>query len=159
MNESHLYPPSTQETNEVTTFYCLDHQHPQARKPEQLPYTKTVGMNSITILAQESHTSELQDPTSTNSMERVSHRTMSPQSKIQTKNLFYQDHGHQNQAEVKHQPAHLSLTRISAALPHHQTKTPPPSPDTDDLHHQTNIALASLLFSRNNNRPHQIWRL
>jgi hypothetical protein len=29
--------------------------------------------------------------------------------------------------------------------------TPPPDPDTEDLHHQTNIALVSLLFARNNN--------
>jgi hypothetical protein len=38
-------------------------------------------------------------------------------------------------------------------------RTPPPEPDTEDLHHQTNIVLASLLFAKNNNRPHQIWRL
>jgi hypothetical protein len=49
--------------------------------------------------------------------------------------------------------------KISAGLPHHQTKTPPPNPDIEDLHHQTNIALASLLFSKNNNHPQQIWRL
>jgi hypothetical protein len=61
--------------------------------------------------------------------------------------------------DYPHKPAHLSLTKISAGLPHHQTKTPPPDPDTEDLHHQTNIALASLLFARNNNRPQQIWRL
>jgi hypothetical protein len=79
--------------------------------------------------------------------------------KTQTKNPSYQGQHHQNQAEVKHQPAHSLLTRISAGLPHHQTKTPPPSPDIDDLHHQTNIALASLLLSRNNNHPQQIWRL
>src|SRR5580693_9482081 len=159
MNESHLYPPLTQETNKVTTSYCSDHQHPQARKPEQSLYTTIVGMSSITILAQENHTLESQDPTSTNSTERTSHQTTNLQSKTQTKNPSYQGPSHQNQAEAKHQPAHLSLMRISAALPHHQTKTPPPSPDIDDLHHQTNIALASLLLSRNNNHPHQIWRL
>jgi hypothetical protein len=159
MNESHLYPPLTQETNKVTTSYCSDHQHPQARKPEQSLYTTIVGMSSITILAQENHTLESQDPTSTNSTERTSHQTTNLQSKTQTKNPSYQGPSHQNQAEAKHQPAHLSLTKISAALPHHQTKTPPPSPDIDDLHHQTNITLASLLLSRNKNRPHQIWRL
>jgi hypothetical protein len=58
-----------------------------------------------------------------------------------------------------HQPAHLSLMRISAGLPHHQTKTPPPSPNIDNLRHQTHTALASLLFCRNNNRPQQTWRL
>jgi hypothetical protein len=116
-------------------------------------------MSSTTIPAQESHTSESQDPTSTNSTEKVSHQTTNPQLKNQTKNLSYPDHSHWNQAKAKHQPAHSLLTRISAALPHHQTKTPPPSPNIDDLHHQTNIALALLLFCKNNNRPHQIWRL
>jgi hypothetical protein len=53
----------------------------------------------------------------------------------------------------------LLLTKISAGLPHHQTKTPPLSPDIDDLCHQTHTALASLLFCKNNNRPQQIWRL
>jgi hypothetical protein len=139
--------------------YCLDHQCPQARKPEQLPYTTIVGTSSTMILAQESHTSESQDPTSTNSTEKASHQTTNLQSKIQTKNLSYRDQNHQNQAEAKHQPAHLSLTKISASLPHHQTKTPPPSPDINDPHHQTNIALASLLFCRNNNHPQQIWQL
>jgi hypothetical protein len=28
-----------------------------------------------------------------------------------------------------------------------------------DIHHQTHIALASLLFTKNNNQPQQIWRL
>jgi hypothetical protein len=159
MSESHLYPPLTQEINEVTTSYCSDHQHLQDRKPEQLPYTKIVGTSLTTIPAQESHTSESQDPTSTSLTERASHQTTNPQSKIQTKNLSYQDRNHQSLVEAKHQPAHLSLTRISATLPHHQTRTPALSPDIDDLHHQTNIALASLLFCRNNNHPHQIWRL
>jgi hypothetical protein len=111
------------------------------------------------IPAQESHTLESQDPTSTSSTERVSHQTTNPQSKIQTKNLSYRDQNHWSLVEAKHQPAHLSLTRISAALPHHQTRTLPLSPDIDNLHHQTNIALASLLFCKNNNCPHQIWRL
>jgi hypothetical protein len=118
-----------------------------------------VGTSSTTILAQGNRTLESQDPTSTNSTERTSPQTMNLQLRTQTKNPSYQGPSHQNQAEVKHQRAHLSLTRISAALPHHQTKTPPPSPDIDDLHHQTNITLASLLLSKNNNRPHQIWRL
>jgi hypothetical protein len=139
--------------------YCLDHQHPQARKPEQLPYTTIVGTSLNTILNQKDHILDSQGPTSTNSTEKTSHQTTNPQSKTQTKNPSYQDPSHPNQAELRRQPAHSSLMRISAGLPHHQTKTPPPSPDIDDLHHQTNIALASLLLSRNNNRPHQIWRL
>jgi hypothetical protein len=57
------------------------------------------------------------------------------------------------------QPAHLSLTKMSAGLPHHRTKTPPPSPDINNLRHQTHTVLASLLFCKNNNRPQQIWRL
>jgi hypothetical protein len=140
-------------------FYYSDPQHPQARKPEQSLCTKNVGTNSTTILTQESHTLESQDPTSTNSMEKASHQITNLQSKTQTKNLSYQDQNHPNQVKTKHQPAHSSLTKILAGLPHHQTRTPPPEPDTEDLHHQTNIALASLLFTKNNNRPHQIWRL
>jgi hypothetical protein len=161
MNRSHLYQHLTQGTNEDTMSYCLDHQHLQARKPEQSPYTKTVGTNSTMTPAQRNHTLESQDPTSTSSTEKISHQTMNPQLNTRTKNLSYQDQNHPNQAKMKypHNPVHLSLTRISAGLPHHQTRTPPPNPDTEDLHHQTNIALASLLFAKNNNQPQQIWRL
>jgi hypothetical protein len=141
--------------------YYLDHQLLQARRPEQLPYTKTIGTNSTMTPAQRNHILESQDPTSTSSTEKASHQTTKPQSNTQTKNLSYQDRNHPNQAKTKypHKPAHLSLMRISAGLPHHQMRTPPPEPDTKDLHHQTNIALASLLFTKNNNRPQQIWQL
>jgi hypothetical protein len=143
------------------TSYCLDHQHLQARKPEQLPYTKIAGTNSITTPAQGNHTSESQDPTFTNTTEKVSHQITKSQSNTQTKNPSYQDQHPPNQAKTNcsHKPTHSSLTKISAGLPHHRTRTPPPEPDTEDLHHQTNIALASLLFARNNNRPQQIWQL
>jgi hypothetical protein len=159
MNGSHSYRLSTQGTNKDTTSYYSDPQHLWARKPERSPYTKTVGTNLITILAQESHTLESQDPTSMNSTEKAFHQTTNLQSNTQMKNLSCQDQDHPNQAKTKHQPAHSLLTKISAGLPHHQMRTPPPEPDTEDLHHQTNIALASLLFARDNNRPHQIWRL
>jgi hypothetical protein len=119
------------------------------------------GMNSNTILAQRSHTSGSQDPTYTNLMEKASHQTEKQQLNHQTTSLPYQDLNHPNPAKTNypHQPAHSSLTRISAGLPHHQTRTPTPDPDTDDLHHQTHTVLASLLFCKNNNRPYQIWHL
>jgi hypothetical protein len=118
-------------------------------------------MNSTTILEQEGHTSESRDPTSTNSTEKVSHQTEKQQSNHQTTSPRYSDPTHLYPAKTNqlHQPAHLSLTKISAGLPHHQTKTPPPSPDIDDLRHQTHTVLASLLFCRNNKRPQQIWHL
>src|SRR5580693_8810220 len=94
-------------------------------------------------------------------MEKVSHQTEKRPLNHQTTSPLYQDLDHLYPAKTNqlHQPAHLLLTRISAGLPHHQTKTPPPSPDIDDLCHQTHTALASLLFCKNNNRPQQIWRL
>jgi hypothetical protein len=94
-------------------------------------------------------------------MEKASHQITKLQLNTQTKNLSYQDPNHPSQAKMEypHKPAHSSLMRISAGLPHHQMRTPPPEPDTEDLHHQTNIALASLLFAKNNNQPQQIWRL
>jgi hypothetical protein len=141
--------------------YCLDHQHLQTRRPEQSLYTKIVGTNLIMIPTRENHTSESQDPTSTNTMEKVSHQIAKSQLNTRTKNPSYQDQHHLNQVKTNypHKPAHSSLTKISADLPHHQTRTPPPNPDTEDLRHQTNIALASLLFARNNNHLQQIWRL
>jgi hypothetical protein len=141
--------------------YCSDHQHLQIRKPEQSHYTKIAGMNLTTTPAQRNHTSGSQGPTSTNTTEKVSHQIANPQSNIQTKNPPYQDQHHPSQAKTDypHKPAHSSLTKISAGLPHHQTRTPPPDPDTEDLGHQTYIALASILFAKNNNRPQQIWRL
>jgi hypothetical protein len=113
------------------------------------------------IPAQGSHTLESLDPTSTNSTEKVSHQIMKSWSNIWMKNPSYQDQHHLNQVKTKypHNPTHSLLTRISAGLPHHQTRTPPLEPNTEDLHHQTNITLASLLFARNNNCPQQIWRL
>jgi hypothetical protein len=133
--------------------YYSDHQRPQARKPEQSPYMKIVGTSSTTIPAQGNPTSESQDPISTNLTERVSHQIMKPQSNTQMKNPSCQDPNHPNQAKMMypHKPAHLSLTKTSAGLPHHRTRTPPPDPDIEDLYHQTNITLASLLLSRNNN--------
>src|SRR5580693_1526025 len=94
-------------------------------------------------------------------MEKVSHQTEKRPLNHQTTSPLYQDLDHLYPAKTNqlHQPAHLLLTRISAGLPHHQTKTPPPSPDIDDLCHQTHTALASLLFCKNNNRPQQVWRL
>jgi hypothetical protein len=161
MNGSHSYQLLIQGTNEDTTSYYSDPQHLRIRKPEQSPYTKIVGTSSTTIPAQRSHTLESQDPTSTNSTEKVSCQTEKSQSKTQIKNLPCQDLSHLNQAKMTypHKPTHSSLMRISAGLPHHQARMSPPSPDIEDLHHQTNIALASLLFAKNNNRPQQIWRL
>ena len=157
---SHSYQHLIRETNEDMTSSYSDPQHTQDRRPEQLPYTKDGGTSSTMTPEQKNHTLESNDSTSTNSTEKVSHQITNPQSSsTQTKNLPYQDPNRQNHAKMiyQHSPAHLSLTRISASLPHHQTKTPPPNPNIDDLHHQTNIALASLLFSRNNNHPQQIW--
>src|SRR5580693_4827992 len=110
------------------------------------------GTNLTTILAQGSRTSGSQDPTSTNSTEKVSCQTEKQPLNHQTTSPPYPDPNHPNPAKTNlpHQPAHLSLTKISAGLPHHQTKTPPPSPDIDDLRHQTHTALASLLFCKNN---------
>jgi hypothetical protein len=143
------------------TSYCSDHQRLQTRKPEQSRYMKIAGTNLTTTPAQRNHTLGLQGPTSTNTMEKVSHQIAKSQSNIQTRNPPYQDQRHLSQAKMDypHKPAHSSLTKISAGLPHHQTRTPPPDPDTKDLHHQTHIALASILFAKNNNRPQQIWRL
>jgi hypothetical protein len=161
MNELHSYRHSTLGTNEDTTSYCSDHQHRQTRKPEQSRYTKIAGTNLTTIPAQRNHTSGLQGPTSTNTMEKVSHQIAKSQLNIQTKNPPYQDQHHPSQAKMDypHKPTHLSLTKRSAGLPHHQMRTPPPDPDTKDLCHQTYIALASILFAKNNNRLQQIWQL
>jgi hypothetical protein len=143
------------------TSYYSDHQHPQTRKPEQSLYMKIAGTSLTTTHAQRNHTSGLQGSTFTNTTEKVSHQIAKSQLNIQTKNQPYRDQSHPNQAKTNypHKPAHLSLTKISAGLPHHRTKTPPPEANIDNLHHQTNITLALLLFSRNNNRPQQIWRL
>jgi hypothetical protein len=94
-------------------------------------------------------------------MEKVSCQTEKQPLNHQTMSPPYPDPSHPNPAKTNpsHQPAHWLLTKISAGLPHHQTKTPPLSPDIDDLRHQTHIALASLLFCKNNNRPQQIWHL
>jgi hypothetical protein len=138
--------------------YCSDHQHLPTRKPEQSLYMKITGTSLTTTPTQRNHTSGLQGPTSTNTTEKVSHQIAKSQSSIQTKNLPYQNQHHLNQAKTDypHKPAHSSLTKISAGLPHHQMRTPPPDPDTEDLRHQTHIALASILFAKNNNRLQQI---
>jgi hypothetical protein len=119
------------------------------------------GTNLTTILAQEDPTSGSQDPTSTNSTEKASRQTEKQPLNHQTTSPHYPDPVHPNpvKTNLPHQPAHLLLTRISAGLPHHQMKTPPLSPDIDDLCHQTHTTLASLLFCRNNNHPQQIWCL
>jgi hypothetical protein len=119
------------------------------------------GTNSTTILTQEDHTSGSRDPTSMNLTEKASRQTEKQPSNHQMTSPPYPGPDHLNPAKTNqpHQPAHLLLTKISAGLPHHQTKTPPLSPDIDDLRHQTHTALASLLFCKNNNRPQQIWRL
>jgi hypothetical protein len=121
----------------------------------------TSGTNLTTILAQGSHTSGSQDPTSTNLTEKVSRQTEKQPLNHQTTSPCCQDPDLPNPAKTNPpcQPAHSLLTKLSAGLPHHQTRTPPLSPDIDDLRHQTHTALASLLFCKNNNRPQQIWRL
>jgi hypothetical protein len=119
------------------------------------------GTSSTTIRAQRNHTLESQGLTSTNSTEKVFHQIEKQRSNPQTTSPPYPDPNHPNPATTNYprQPAHSLLTRISAGLPHHQTKTPPLSPDIDDLRHQTHTMLASLLFCKNNHRPQQIWCL
>jgi hypothetical protein len=113
------------------------------------------------ILEPRNHTSGSPDLTYTNSTEKASPRIVKQSLNHQTTSPPYLGPNHQTPAKTNspHQPTHLLLTKISAGLPHHQTKTPTPEPDIDDLCHQTHIALASLIFARNNNRPQQIWHL
>jgi hypothetical protein len=117
-------------------------------------------MSSTTTPEQEDHTLESNDSTSTNSTERVSHQTMSQHLNHQMKNQQHLDQSQRTPATTNpHNATHQLLSKNLHHLPHQSPATHTTEEEPESSHHQTNIALASLLLARNNNRPQQIWRL
>jgi hypothetical protein len=94
-------------------------------------------------------------------MEKASHQNMKLQLNLQTKNPPYQDPNPPTPVTMMspRNETHFQLTQISVRCPHYQPENPQIEPNPQDIHHQTHITLALLLFAKNNNRPQQIWRL
>ena len=154
MTGSHLYQHLTRGINKDTMSFYLDHQLLRDRRPKLSHYMKDIGTNLNTTPEQESLTSELNDSISTNSMERVSHRTANKHLNLQMENQQHQNQSQRtpattNQCNAIHQQLSQSL--------HHQQHQSPATHTTEEnpesYHSQTNTALASLLLARNNNRP------
>jgi hypothetical protein len=138
-----------------------DHQHILDRRPKQLQYTKAIGMNSNTTPEQESHTLELNNSISTNSMERASHQITNEHPNHQMKSQQRQDHSQKTPATTTNQH-NATHQQLSKNLHHQQHQTPATHTTEEDPESyctQMNIGLASLLLARNNNQPQQIWRL
>jgi hypothetical protein len=110
---------------------------------------------------QENPTFESQETTSTSLTERVSPQNTDLPSNHQTKNLSSPDPNHPIPVLTTspHNATHTQLTQALARLPHHQPEKPQDKQDSRDIRHQTQVALASLIFNRHNHRPQQIWRL
>jgi hypothetical protein len=156
-----LYQHLTKGTNKDTTSSYSDHQHTPDRRPKQSQYTKASGTNSNTMSEQENHTLESNDSISMNSMERVSHQTMNEHPNHQTKS---QQHQNRNQrtpviTTSQHSAMHQQLRKNLRHQPHQSPATHTMEEIPESYCSQTNIALASLLLARNNNRPQQIWQL
>ena len=154
-----MYQHSTRGINEAMTSSYSDHQHTLDRRPKQSQYMKAIGTSSNTTPELGSHTLESNDSISTNSMEKVFHQITNKYPNHQTKNQWHQDHSQKtpvtttNQHNVTHQ-------QVSRDLRHQQHQTPAThtiEENPESYCSQTNIALASLLLARNNNRPQQIW--
>jgi hypothetical protein len=120
---------------------------------KQSLYMQTIGMNLNMTSEQESHTSGLNVPTSTNLMERVSHQTIKEYPIHQMKNQQHQGHSQKTLATTmnQHSTTHQQLNKN---LHHQQHQTPATHTTEEDpgsYHSQTNTTLASLLLARNNN--------
>jgi hypothetical protein len=138
-----------------------DHQQPQGRRPKQSLYTQTTGTNLNMTFEQEDHTSESNDSTSTNLMEKVSHQTTNKYLTRQTKNQQYQEHSQRTPVTMTNQHS-ATHQQLSKDLRHQQHQTPAThttEENPESYCSQTNTALASLLLARDNNQPQQIWRL
>jgi hypothetical protein len=121
---------------------------------------KDGGMNLITMPEQEGHTLGSNDPISTSSTEKASHQTMNLYLNLQTKNQQHPDQSQKAPPTTNpHNATHQSLSRNLHHLLHQSPVTHTTEEDPENYHHQTNIALASLLLAKHNNRPQQIWRL
>src|SRR5580693_1100557 len=108
---------------------------------------------------QESHTSGSNTPTSTNSMEKVSHQTTNEYLIHQTKNHWHQGHSQRTPVMTTNQHS-TTHQQLSKNLHHQQHQTPAihtMEENPESYRSQTNTDLASLLLAKNNNRPQQIW--
>jgi hypothetical protein len=155
-----LYQHLIRGINEDTTSSYSDPQHTLDRKPEQLPYTKDGGTSLTTTPELEGHTLESSNSISTNSTEKVSHQTTNLYPNHQTKNQQHPDQSQKtlatkNQCSATHQILSKSLHHLQ----HRSPATHTTEEDPESYRHQMNIALASLLLAKNNNRQQQIWRL
>jgi hypothetical protein len=118
------------------------------------------GTSSNMIAQQENHTSELHELTSMNSTEKVSPQTMNTSQNHQMKN--HQHCAQYRRVPVTRNPCNASHLQLSRQLSHQAHQEPPThtmEQNPQDYLQQTHTALALLLFTRNNDRPQQIWRL